>query len=452
MLNFYRGASDKYLAIKDQIVEGHILYDAIYFTNDTNEIYINGTTYGISDTQLKDKVAELIGKALSLKKDENGDLTATGGDEVNDNNVKAIYNAITKFIDYKLTDIDALSDTVRDIITKDLTDSPEDSIIGGIIDDKINEAHENIHIADVSVNKDELKITITRANNLESPEEYDFSGAIDTKIDDAINTQLGGNIQNIAKAKKGIAIDITRYEQSVTTQIDGEDVEVVEEQVEVEQIDFTQDVQDVVDEKFSEISKELADAKDDINSKIAGVYKFQGTITLTSEEGDGIPNIDEAVKEVTDEEGNTTQTVNDKPLKNGYVFNIASPVMYNDAVYPEGTNFAWTVDESGVGSWDALAGIDDLSNYVTKDEITDTLKEYATTEDVENAVDDKLTEYSTTDEITDTLKEYATTEDVKETLKDYAKTVDVSTAVAEIESYLKWHEFPETADTEQTEE
>lgn len=42
--------------------------------------------------------------------------------------------------------------------------------------------------------------------------------------------------------------------------------------------------------------------------------------------------------------------------------------------YPAGTNYVWVLDLVGGGHWDALAGVVDLSNYFTKEEVADAIK------------------------------------------------------------------------------
>lgn len=78
--------------------------------------------------------------------------------------------------------------------------------------------------------------------------------------------------------------------------------------------------------------------KDEVNSKITGVYKYKGSV----------------------------QTYADLPTQNnqeGDVYNVIQA--YQE--YPAGTNFAWTSQNT----WDALGGNIDLSNYYTKEQVDD---------------------------------------------------------------------------------
>lgn len=107
-----------------------------------------------------------------------------------------------------------------------------------------------------------------------------------------------------------------------------------------------------------------------VDAKMVNVYTFKGSV----------------------------DTYNDLPTNanNGDVYDIKKA--YES--YPAGTNFAWTGEK-----WDALGGSVDLSNYVTKTELTTALKDYVTT----TALNTKLNDYVTSTALTELLKSYTTT-------------------------------------------
>lgn len=85
-------------------------------------------------------------------------------------------------------------------------------------------------------------------------------------------------------------------------------------------------------------TKDQTYTKDEVNSKVTGVYKYKGSV----------------------------QTYADLPTQNnqeGDVYNVIQA--YQE--YPAGTNFAWTAQNT----WDALGGSIDLSDYYTKEQVDD---------------------------------------------------------------------------------
>ena len=81
---------------------------------------------------------------------------------------------------------------------------------------------------------------------------------------------------------------------------------------------------------------------------------------------------------------------------NGDVYNVENAYLQ----YPAGTNYAWNDT-----TWDALGGSVDLSNYVTKTELTTALSDYVTT----TTLNTKLNAYVTSVALTELLKSYTTT-------------------------------------------
>ena len=94
----------------------------------------------------------------------------------------------------------------------------------------------------------------------------------------------------------------------------------------------------------------------------------------------------------------SVKTYNDLPTnaENGDVYNVEQA----HGLYPAGTNYAWNGTD-----WDALGGSIDLSNYVTKTELTTALNDYVTT----SALNTKLNDYVTSTALTELLKSYTTT-------------------------------------------
>lgn len=84
-----------------------------------------------------------------------------------------------------------------------------------------------------------------------------------------------------------------------------------------------------------------------------------------------------------------------KDAENGDVYNVEQA----HGTYPAGTNYAWNGTD-----WDPLGGSVDLSNYVTKTELTTTLSNYITT----TALNTKLSDYVTSTALTELLESYAT--------------------------------------------
>lgn len=98
---------------------------------------------------------------------------------------------------------------------------------------------------------------------------------------------------------------------------------------------------------------------------ISSVYKIAGTLTGINELPTGLGEND-----------------------NGKVYNIDSSFIHNEKSYPKGTNVVWIWDfATGSGAWDPLAGLTDLSGYLTKDEVNTALESKA----------DASTTYSKTD-------------------------------------------------------
>ena len=123
-----------------------------------------------------------------------------------------------------------------------------------------------------------------------------------------------------------------------------------------------------------------------INNKVAGAYKFGGTINSLSD----------AFRKTN--------------VEVGTVFNVktAFTIASGDfkGTYPAGTNVAVNTAYSGMGVetyFDPLGGVVfDASNYVTSDKLTSTLADYVTT----TTLTDKLASYVTNDALTTKLANY----------------------------------------------
>lgn len=82
--------------------------------------------------------------------------------------------------------------------------------------------------------------------------------------------------------------------------------------------------------------------KTEVDAKIVNVYTYKGSIATYTE----LPTED---------------------VQAGWVYNVVGEAVVGDTTYPAGTNFAYKDD----GTWDALGGSIDLSEYATASDITE---------------------------------------------------------------------------------
>lgn len=80
--------------------------------------------------------------------------------------------------------------------------------------------------------------------------------------------------------------------------------------------------------------------KTEVDAKIVNVYTYKGSVATYAE----LPTED---------------------VQPGWVYNVVAEASVEDTTYPAGTNFAYTDD----GTWDALGGSIDLSEYATAEEV-----------------------------------------------------------------------------------